>query len=127
MKIYTGYFAKIRQYREAGLETISIARFNRYYQGASLKLLAPAAEIIHYPEDVYLPIYKDQLKKLSPEGILENIKSLAHGKDCILLCYEKPGEFCHRRIVAKWLNHYLNIDVQEYPTEKRATIIPTLF
>lgn len=127
MKIYTGYFARIKQYREAGLETISIARFNRYYSGASLKLLAPASEIIHYPEDVYTPIYKDQLKKLSPEGIVENINSLAHGKNCILLCYEKPGEFCHRRIVAKWLKHYLNIEVEEYPIEKKVEIIPTLF
>ena len=129
MKIYTGYFAKVKQYREAGLETISIARFNRYYSGASLKLLAPAAEIIHLPEETYLPIYKDQLKKLSPEGILENIKSLAHGKDCILLCYEKPSDFCHRQVVAKWLKHHLDIDVEEYSGEAKKVepINPTLF
>jgi len=127
MKIYTGYFAKIKQYRDAGLTTISIARFNRYYSGASMKILAPAAEIIHYPEDVYKPIYKEQLKKLSPSGILDEIKKLSNGKDCILLCYEKPGDFCHRRMVAKWLWDNLNIAIEEYSAEKKKETVPTLF
>jgi len=103
MKIYTGYFAKAKQYNEAGLVTISIARFNRYYSGASFKQLAPAAEIIHLPEDQYKPIYSKQLSLLSKEGVYNQIKQLSGGKDCILLCYEKPGDFCHRHMVASWL------------------------
>lgn len=103
MKIYTGYFAKINQYRQADLVTISIARFNRYYSGKSLKLLAPTAEMIKDPENIYIPKYNSILSKLSREGILKEIERLSDGKDCILLCYEKPSDFCHRRLVAKWL------------------------
>lgn len=105
MKIYTGYFAKIKQYKNAGLVTISIARFNKYYTGPSLKLLAPSADIIKDPEIIYKPKYEEQLKKLSKQGILEEINKLSKGMDCILLCYEKPSDFCHRQIVAKWLGN----------------------
>lgn len=32
-----------------------------------------------------------------------------------LVCYEKPGEFCHRNLVAKWINSYFNMEiVKEY-------------
>jgi uncharacterized protein (DUF488 family) len=103
LKIYTGYFARVNQYRQAGLVTISIARFNKYYSGASLKLLAPTAEMIKEPEKTYIPKYYSILSKLSKEGILKEIERLSEGKDCILLCYEKPTDFCHRQIVAKWL------------------------
>jgi hypothetical protein len=31
-----------------------------------------------------------------------------------LLCWEAPGKFCHRRLVAAWLEDALGIDVPEY-------------
>ncbi|WP_156181066.1 DUF488 family protein, N3 subclade [Desulfovibrio sp. TomC] len=42
------------------------------------------------------------LSRLNPVEVLNEIKSL-FGDDASLLCYEKPGDFCHRRIVAEWL------------------------
>ena len=27
-----------------------------------------------------------------------------NGKDIALICYEKPSDFCHRHLVAEWLN-----------------------
>jgi len=35
------------------------------------------------------------------------------GEDAILLCYEGIFQFCHRRLVAKWLEEQLNITVDE--------------
>ena len=32
---------------------------------------------------------------------------------CILVCYEKNNEFCHRHIVAAWLEDELKINVPE--------------
>lgn len=122
MKIYTGYFAQINKYKSAGLVPISIARFNRYYSGASMKLLAPSAEIIHLKEDEYRPIYETQLSKLSKAGILSEIKKLSNGKDCILLCYEKPSDFCHRRLVAEWLKSEIGF-IPEFDVRKQ----PQLF
>ena len=35
------------------------------------------------------------------------------GKDIALICYEKPGEFCHRNIVREWLKEF-GYKVEEY-------------
>ncbi|MBI5502881.1 MAG: hypothetical protein HY907_21735 [Deltaproteobacteria bacterium] len=35
------------------------------------------------------------------------------GDDAILLCWERPGAPCHRRIVARWLVEALGIGVPE--------------
>ncbi len=52
--------------------------------------------------------YQENLSRLSPEKVLEDL-----GSDAILLCYEPPGKFCHRRIVARWLEENLGIKVPE--------------
>jgi uncharacterized protein (DUF488 family) len=48
------------------------------------------------------------LSKLDPEKVFADL-----GEDAILLCYEKAGEHCHRRIVAEWLADALGIDIDE--------------
>lgn len=46
----------------------------------------------------YTELYKELvLSKLDPVRVLEEL-----GPDPILLCYEKPNDFCHRHIVADW-------------------------
>ena len=44
--------------------------------------------------------------------VLKEIASL-FGEDASLLCYEKPGDFCHRRIVAEWLEKGTGVVVPE--------------
>jgi len=51
--------------------------------------------------------YKEVLSKLDPEEVYGVLKHR------VLLCYEDSAEFCHRHIVAEWLNILLNIDVPE--------------
>jgi hypothetical protein len=48
------------------------------------------------------------LDKLEANKILEEI-----GNDAILLCWEKPGQFCHRTLVGEWLSRELRIEVKE--------------
>ena len=51
--------------------------------------------------------YKTVLKQLSPEKIASDL-------DCkALLCYEDSNEFCHRHIVAAWLELLLEEEVHE--------------
>jgi len=49
------------------------------------------------------------LKRLNPKRLFYDI-----GKDSILLCWEAPGIFCHRRIVADWFYKHLGIEVPEW-------------
>jgi uncharacterized protein (DUF488 family) len=48
------------------------------------------------------------LEKLDAREILDEI-----GDDAVLLCWEKAGEFCHRKLVAEWLSRELGIEVKE--------------
>ena len=53
--------------------------------------------------------YREQvLKKLNPREVYETLRGQ------VLLCWEAPGEFCHRRIVASWLEENLGIEVPEW-------------
>jgi hypothetical protein len=38
-----------------------------------------------------------------------------YGKDVTLVCYEKPSDFCHRRLAADWFTSELGIAVLELP------------
>ena len=51
--------------------------------------------------------YNQVLSKLSPQEIYEQLD------EKVLLCYENNNEFCHRHIVAKWLEITLGIYVPE--------------
>jgi hypothetical protein len=48
------------------------------------------------------------LDQLDPEKIYQ-----ALGEDAVLLCWEGPGKFCHRHIVAEWLKSALKVNITE--------------
>lgn len=58
--------------------------------------------------------YQLVLKKLDPTDILQDLNGYT------LLCYENNTEFCHRHIVAAWLELLLNIEVPEVIYEEEA-------
>ena len=51
---------------------------------------------------------KEVLDKLDPVEVYKEL-----GENAILLCYEKPGSFCHRHLVSKWLEKHLGIQITE--------------
>ena len=66
--------------------------YTRRYQAEVLDKLDPVAVVMDLDRLCYLP-----------EGPVE----------AILLCWEPPGAFCHRRLVAEWLERSLGIVVPE--------------
>lgn len=52
------------------------------------------------------------LQPLNPQKIWQML-----GEDAVLLCWEKSGTFCHRRIVAEWLEKNLSITIQELSSQ----------
>ena len=115
--MYTGYFGKLKSYpKDKGYNFISIAKFNKFWTGAEYKKLAPPYDIIKIDdEQLYTKLYYEQvLNKLNPVDVYNEL-----GDNAVLLCYEKYDDikagktFCHRRIVADWLEKNLNIKVDE--------------
>jgi len=113
MKIYTGNFANLKKYTSAGLFPVSIALSARYFNGALYRKLDPDYSYMNDPESEYTPKFEQKLRNLSAKSVVKELEELSLGKDVVLLCHEKAGEFCHRRLVADWLNRELGIDVPE--------------
>jgi len=89
-----------------------------WYNGAEFKELAPKFWFFEkYKRDGDEGFYREQyqqevLSHLDPEEVYNRL-----GQNSVLLCWEKPGEFCHRRIVADWLTNALDIEVIEIGEE----------
>jgi len=99
--IYTSYFAKARRLRG---RLVSIALYPpRGMKVESEPRLAPSRELLRaykageVDEAKYTEIFMRQLAKLDPIEIGRKLEG------SILLCYEGPGKFCHRHLVAEWL------------------------
>lgn len=107
----TSYFAISSNLPNA----ISIAlKSPDFYQGREYLPLAPTWEILsNYKKNHDIHLYTERyvseiLIPLDPQKVFEDL-----GKYSVLLCWENPDKFCHRRIVAKWLEDSLNIKVPE--------------
>ncbi len=115
--MYTSNFARVKRLPDK-LEPVSIARGNRYYTGRKEPRLAPAAAMLKMDRPDFDERYEAILAKLDPEEIFE-----ALGDNSVLLCWESPNVYCHRRRVAEWLENALGIVIPEFGFE-RADILP---
>lgn len=107
----TSYFGISKNDRDA----VAICRYvPEWYTGRTCEALAPSAELLRdwrakkiTEEEYTLRYYQETLSNLDPEDIYQLYKY------SILICYERRGSFCHRHIVAKWLEDCLGVTVKE--------------
>ena len=78
--------------------------------------------------DEYLKRYDEILRNQDANQVVERIMYLSDGQDVALCCYEKPGVFCHRHILAKWITDNTGIEVEEFEeTKKKCDVQASLF
>jgi hypothetical protein len=89
----------------------------RGWRGARCTVLAPPRPLIKIMDpETFISLYKAQvLDKLDPHKIIENLG----GDNFILLCWEDPGVFCHRRVVAAWMQKHTGVLVKELDLKLR--------
>jgi hypothetical protein len=102
--MFTSYFAK------SGLNPNAVAitaTLPPWYKGKYYHLLAPPWQLVddlknfNIDKNQYTELYKELiLDMLEPQRVLRDL-----GENAVLLCYEKPGRFCHRHIVSEWLRN----------------------
>ena len=115
MKIYTSYFGNLKKIEQASIFPIGIAIIPpRWFHGISYTTVAPRREMLHLDNVTYTYEFNKILFSRDPHQVYADLYRLSQGKDMALLCYEKPNEFCHRHIVAKWLSNSLGIEIQEF-------------
>lgn len=114
--IYTSYFARLR-FLPDNLVPISICgKAPDWYTGLQYKKLAPKYDFYmqwkqNHNNDYYIKCFNEQvLANLDAHSVVTDLMQLIdkpenRGESMVLVCYEKPTDFCHRHLVADWLNH----------------------
>jgi hypothetical protein len=64
--------------------------------------------------------YNQVLSKLDANKVLEELAEL--GDNIVLLCFENEQEFCHRHLVAAWLERKLQIIVPEVSNDRDGNV-----
>lgn len=111
--IYTSYFAKLKKLENSNIIPISICgKAPDWYKGLQYKKLAPKYGFFiewkkNHDNNYYIEHFQNEvLNYLEANTIVKELNNLVLNaeKDIALICYEKPSDFCHRHLVAKWLN-----------------------
>lgn len=105
--MHTSHFWRFHHEHDSRLVSIAL-KTPAWFQGRTYPALAPRLDMLPMEEEDYLPEYQKILYKLDPRQVYEDL-----GPDAILLCWERPGAFCHRRLVARWLEKNLGVEVPE--------------
>ena len=111
--LYTSYFAKVKTF-PADSHVYSISNSSPFPL-EKLPYLVPSWDLVkRYKDGIideasYTAEYIAMLET-NKDAILSQILVLPDNS--ILCCYEGPGKFCHRHILADWLNKH-NIKCEE--------------
>jgi hypothetical protein len=99
---------------------VSIARFPPRNTPAGFRVykkLAPGPWFNSVSRDEYDRLYGAQLAALDPAVVKSELQALAGDAEPVLLCWERTPftekNWCHRRIVARWLHETLGEPVPE--------------
>lgn len=137
MIIYTSYFAQTKKLVELNIQPISVALYTpEWFNNPIMIRLQPPSSILYHFKDIKRNISGDLLsskekllesqkhysieyitmilKNQDPQHIYNIIQQWSGGKDVALCCFEKPSEFCHRQLIAAWLNKHVNAGITEY-------------
>ena len=130
-KIYTIYFSnKIFKNWDRDDYIIPVcADLHRYIPFTKwYKELAPDLEIVQQFQKIrsrtkrikewFTGKYLYKLKVLRENGTLDKyskeLQELVKFNDVYLLCYERPNQFCHRHLLAAYLNKFYDLGIEEY-------------
>lgn len=123
--IYTSYFAKLKDLPDHIIPISICGKAPDWYKGLQYKKLAPKYDFFmkwkeNHDNDYYIKCFNEQvLSKIDIYTIMRDLIELINGidnlyyKNICFICYEKPTDFCHRHLVADWLNKN-GIKCEEY-------------
>jgi hypothetical protein len=116
VRVFTSYFGNLRKL-PAGTLAVGIAVGPPpWFRGPSYKALAPTRLMLRMSEADYNHNFNLILADNDPTTVIRDLRALAKkaGASAVALCcWERPGESCHRRRVAEWLEDALGIEVAE--------------
>lgn len=127
-QLYTSYYAKSGNHPKAiAISLFSPSFFRRrwYLQLAPTHPIIKAHKSGKITDEEYELLYLDLLENergLTPQKVVDDLP-----EGSILLCYESTGKFCHRHIVARWLEAGADVKVTELVDPQEPQLVDELF
>ena len=126
MNIYTSYFDKIKDFPKDFVTVAICGGIPDTYTGLWYRKVAPRWKFFcewkeNHDNNFYIEHFNNEvLSKRTPQDFINDIKELTNNaENIVLLCYEKPNEFCHRHLVANWVNNEnIGINIKEWTTNE---------
>jgi hypothetical protein len=123
MAIYTTYYGNLKNV-PFNNKVYSISRYTprNIKDIETIKELTPSDSLLRRIKNKeitnleYTNEFNEQLSRLDPYKFKEQLDG------CVLVCYERPGSFCHRHLVSKWFRDH-SISSFELPIDATDTRI----
>lgn len=93
-----------------------IPRWPLSYRYRLLRLLAPTRETFGKGTDDFAEQYVARLEEIGLEKIVSDLARIGEknrDRPLVLLCWEKPSEFCHRHVLGDWIQENVGVEVPE--------------
>lgn len=120
MNIFTSNFAKAKSLDDSKFLVVAISRYvPKGYSGVRELRFAPSRELLSsykkgMSSELYTQLFFNELRnKDSVYSVFKDLARLSKGRDIVLCCYEKAGDFCHRRLIADFVLSNWNYDIKE--------------
>lgn len=119
MKIYTTYFAKVKDLPRDVIPIAVCLYPPRGWTGLGCSQLAPTTTVFYKYKstgdfDTFAAEYiQTTLGHISVQECLAYLSKCSGGRDVALVCFEKNPDECHRSILAAWFE-YNGISVSEW-------------
>ena len=120
----TGCFKHIDEEKNNGFISISLYPSKNDFVRYEYKSLAPNWKLFenlksnNISQEKFIEEFMEQLNNLNAITVFDDLKSLVTGFEPILMTNGNKKKFCHRHLVADWLQNELNIQVDEYKLGK---------
>lgn len=130
MKIYTSYFGNAKALAKEDIKIVSVARWQPRFMSVPVVMydVAPTPWMVKQAtREQYVDAYRQILSELDAQEFISRLENMSGGADVALCCYEKPGDFCHRHMLAQYLTERTGIQIMEFalapktsePTQKK--------
>lgn len=120
MQVFTSCFKFARSLDESKFFVVSISRFPpRGFKCYRCYEFAPSATLLRrfkagLSEYRYRFIYRrDVLERIDVHKVFEDLAVKACGRDIVLCCFEPAFNFCHRRLLANYVQEVWGYSIEE--------------
>ena len=120
MQVFTSCFKFAKSLDESKYFVVSISRYSpRGFKGYKCKEFAPPAYLLRWFKNGlsryhYSVRYRHVvLESINVHKVFENLAVQAGGRDIVLCCFEPTYEFCHRRLLAQYVQEVWGYSIKE--------------